>query len=32
MEKENIVKDFELYKLINLLKNNNRIHPEVLSV
>lgn len=32
MAKENIAQDFELYKLIDLLKNNNRILPEVCDV
>ncbi|XP_032686668.1 pentatricopeptide repeat-containing protein 2, mitochondrial-like isoform X2 [Odontomachus brunneus] len=31
MEKENIAKDFELYKLLALLKNNNRILPDTLQ-
>ncbi|XP_014485506.1 PREDICTED: pentatricopeptide repeat-containing protein 2, mitochondrial-like [Dinoponera quadriceps] len=31
MAQENIVEDFELYKLITLLKNNNRILPETLE-
>lgn len=32
MAKENIVEDFELYKLIALLKNNDRVLPEVCPV
>lgn len=32
MAKENINEDFELYKLISLLKQSNQILPEVSSI